>query len=206
MPPRFTIGWVGRPTIYQGAELQRPQWLVDSVRLLNLPPKNYQITLLGERLEPYYRQLVRARLPARYILRQQRKSSALHYQGFDCVVITGARDVAPFSLYEALATGLPVISTPLPGAAELIRSGENGYLITSVEELTEALGKICADRMGWFERRHAIRETVEALTLDSWVEANLQLAAKLAHSSAGKPAVLDRSQPIPAHALEGVSS
>jgi glycosyltransferase involved in cell wall biosynthesis len=47
----------------------------------------------------------------------------------------------PVVIMEALALGRPVISTYIAGIPELVRSGENGWLIPagSVEELTEAM-------------------------------------------------------------------
>ncbi len=47
-----------------------------------------------------------------------------------CVVAeSGDRDGVPVSLMEAMASELPVISTPVTGIPELIDDGENGFLV-----------------------------------------------------------------------------
>jgi glycosyltransferase involved in cell wall biosynthesis len=47
-----------------------------------------------------------------------------------CVVVNnGDRDGMPTVLIEAMATGIPVVSTPVTGIPELVTDGENGFLV-----------------------------------------------------------------------------
>jgi colanic acid/amylovoran biosynthesis glycosyltransferase len=59
-----------------------------------------------------------------------------------CVVVdSGDRDGMPTVLIEAMATGMPVVSTPVTGIPELVTDGENGFLVPErdVPALAEAL-------------------------------------------------------------------
>lgn len=59
----------------------------------------------------------------------------------------GDRDGIPNVLVEALAMGIPAVSTAISGIPELIEDGVNGLLVPekSAEALAEALGKILRD-------------------------------------------------------------
>jgi colanic acid/amylovoran biosynthesis glycosyltransferase len=57
---------------------------------------------------------------------------AAHALVLPCVVgRDGNRDGLPVSIVEALACGLPVISTPVTGIPEAVRHGENGLIVPS---------------------------------------------------------------------------
>ena len=62
-----------------------------------------------------------------------------------CIVArNGDRDGLPVALVEALACGLPVISTPVTGIPEVVRDGHNGRLVPSgdAEALAAALAEL----------------------------------------------------------------
>lgn len=66
-------------------------------------------------------------------------------------------DGIPVSLMEAMAVGVPVVSTKISGIPELIESGRSGLLVEprDVEGLTTAIEKILTDDS---LRRQFIRE------------------------------------------------
>lgn len=49
------------------------------------------------------------------------------------------------SLIEAMCLGLPCISTKVSGATDLIKSGENGFLIDGLDDLCEKMEALCDD-------------------------------------------------------------
>lgn len=80
-----------------------------------------------------------------------------------CQVLTdGDRDGIPNVLLEAMAMGVPVISTAISGITELIQSGENGLLVPekNVDELVAALTLLARDRQMCDRIAQAGRETV----------------------------------------------
>ncbi|MER2998304.1 glycosyltransferase [Pontibacter populi] len=92
------------------------------------------------------------------------------YNAADCFVLPSREDNFPNVMLEALACGLPIISFPVGGMAEVIQTGENGILAKDLtpESLAEAIQgfienkyffqseKIRAEAMSLFnKKRHA---------------------------------------------------
>lgn len=66
-----------------------------------------------------------------------------------CVVVSsGNRDGIPVALIEALATQMPVISTPVSGIPELVRHEETGWIVPQRDALAlaEAISRLGSDR------------------------------------------------------------
>jgi UDP-glucose:(heptosyl)LPS alpha-1,3-glucosyltransferase len=66
----------------------------------------------------------------------------LYYVAADALVFPSRYDAAANVVLEALASGLPVVSTRTNGSSELIDEGENGYVVEraeQVEKLAEAI-------------------------------------------------------------------
>ena len=178
MPDEFTVGWVGRPVVRGGIDIKRVGWFVDAVRAAGRPLRT---VLLGERLEAAHTALRRRGIDCRYLRKSVYPIERYPriYQGFDCVVISSSLEAGPLSLFEALASGVPVVSTPVGWATELIRHGENGFLVETVEQMAAALRTLRTERTAWFERRTAIRASLGEYTLEGWVQANVELALQL---------------------------
>jgi glycosyltransferase involved in cell wall biosynthesis len=100
----------------------------------------------------------------------------------DLFVLPSLYEGHPKTLMEAMACGLPVIGTDVPGIRELIVHLENGYLCgTRPEEIREAILDVLGDsgqmaRMG----RNAREFVVMRFALDRIVEMELELLEKLA--------------------------
>jgi len=78
---------------------------------------------------------------------------------------SGRRDVIANVLVEAMAAGLPVIASRIPGAEELITDGVSGLLIepNRVDQLTEALRRLATDpslrgKIGTAARERILRD------------------------------------------------
>lgn len=72
-----------------------------------------------------------------------------------CIVATdGERDGIPIFFIEAMALGVPVVTTPISGIPELIRDGDTGYLHATSD--VQALADKLAEVLGNPEQAHKI--------------------------------------------------
>ncbi len=61
------------------------------------------------------------------------------------MVMTSHWEGTPMVALEAMALGVPIVTTPTDGMCELITDGENGYISDSDDVLTDALVKLVTD-------------------------------------------------------------
>ena len=92
-----------------------------------------------------------------------------YYGAADLLVLPTLYDPFPNVCLEAMASGLPVITSTTSGAAELIDAGENGYVCAALDSATLAQQiESCAGRLADAQRMgEAARETVAPFTLDA---------------------------------------
>ena len=175
----FTIGWIGRPVRHAGEDISRLGWVVEIAQRLPVKPR---IVLLGEGLEATLRALRAAHIACEYLdrLRNPIESYPGHYERFDCLLVTSSMDVGSHCLFEALASGVPVVSTYSGWAPGYIQNGENGFLAANVGEMVNALTRIQEDRDGWLQRRELIAASPPHYTLETWVKDNIRLAMEVA--------------------------
>ena len=83
------------------------------------------------------------------------------YRQADAFVLPSAREGMPLVLLEALAMGLPIIATDIPGTREIVRPGENGILVPLGDP--RALRQGLLDVTGDPERYRKMSETSRQL-------------------------------------------
>ena len=87
-----------------------------------------------------------------------------YYRAADLFVLASTREGCPMALLEAMASGLPVICTRLPGATDMIvDDGVNGRLVPAgdIDSLRAALGEVLTDPNGAKRMGVLARETVQ---------------------------------------------
>ncbi len=71
----------------------------------------------------------------------------LFYQNLDCYVCASTSEGFSLSVLEAASTGLPIISTRVSGTDELIRDGQNGFLVDrNLKSITKKIKILKDDR------------------------------------------------------------
>ncbi|MFN0306258.1 MAG: glycosyltransferase family 4 protein [Burkholderiales bacterium] len=90
-----------------------------------------------------------------------------YYAAANCFVLPTLYDPLPNAALEALACGLPIITTTQCGAAELIEGGNTGYVCDALD--LEALARALRDVQSLPAKAtcDAARQAVEGLTLDA---------------------------------------
>lgn len=104
-----------------------------------------------------------------------------YYGAADSLVLPTLYDPFPNVALEAMACGLPVVTSTKSGAAELIREGENGFVCDALDisGLAQHLGQLL-DPAVRKQLGGSARTTVEPLGLDTMTEKLLTLYRELA--------------------------
>jgi glycosyltransferase involved in cell wall biosynthesis len=76
------------------------------------------------------------------------KRSEDYLTGFDLLLMTSRYEAMSYVMLEALAAGLPLVTTPVAGAGEIVVPDGNGVIVGSHEAapIAEAVGDILGDR------------------------------------------------------------
>jgi glycosyltransferase involved in cell wall biosynthesis len=115
-------------------------------------------TTLRERAE-------RAGLAERFHLVDPTPQIQRYFQASDVFVLPSVREAMPLVLLEAMACGLPVVASRLPGATDVIvEDGANGLLVLpgDVTALAQALTRVLNDPSEAARMGMAARATIEA--------------------------------------------
>ncbi len=79
------------------------------------------------------------------------------------MLMTSRFEGTPMTVLEAMALGVPVVSTPVDGVADLIKDGVNGFLSDSDDMLSEKLNELIINIDIRAELSDAARQTAERL-------------------------------------------
>ena len=152
--PRARVVSVGRQVPKKGFDV-----LLRAIRLLRDQGVDLELALVGEEGDatPYVHRLidelrlgdiVELRGPCGQADLLRLYSGATVFALACQVADDGDRDGIPNVLVEAMAAGLPVVSTAVSGIPELVRDGENGLLVPSGDPaaLAEAIARVVDDR------------------------------------------------------------
>ena len=168
---RFVVGWIGRMT-----GVKRTDDVLEGLRRLRERGVDACLCMVGDGPD---REHVEQRAHELGIVRHclflgYQEDVAPWYQAFDAFVLPSANEGTPVVAIEALASGRPVVATRVGGVPDVVRDGEDGYLVElgDTEALAERLARLAADpelraRMGAAGRERVVpRYAVERLIDD----------------------------------------
>ena len=155
----FIIGTVGRLEEQKGL-----RYLVDAVRMLRERGKNAFLLVAGSGREEVRlrEQATRGGIEDAVFFLGARRDVPDLYRAMDVFALSSLWEGGPITLLEAMASGLPVVATPVGFVPEVVRDGVNGFLVPARDPamLGEALWRVREDPVRAAEIGREGRETV----------------------------------------------
>jgi len=169
-PDRFAVGWIGRMTAIKNTED-----VLGAFKRLRDRGVEATLCMVGDgpdrpQLEQRARELGIMR--DTLFLGYQQEVAALS-AAFDALVLPSSNEGTPVSVIEALAARTPVVATRVGGVPDVVREGEDGFLVEvgSPDALADRLERLALDpklraRMGEagrgrVPRRYAVERLVD---------------------------------------------
>jgi glycosyltransferase involved in cell wall biosynthesis len=120
------VGWEEglEPKLVKG-----PDVFVAAVARLRPRVPELTVLLTGPARGYVRRELERLDVPYRHVLCRSRAEIAEAYRALDVYLVASRQEGGPKAVLEAMASGVPVVSTRVGQAQELIEDGVNGYLV-----------------------------------------------------------------------------
>lgn len=159
----INILFAGRFTHQKGVDL-----LLNSLSLVNAKIPKSQVWLAGDGPERKQMEKLAESIDSggcfsiKFLGWKNRSEMYELYQKADIFVLPSRDEGMPNALLEAMASALPVVATKVPGSEELVKDGQNGFLIEKEDKkaLAQALEKLILDqnlriKMGTAGRRTA---------------------------------------------------
>jgi glycosyltransferase involved in cell wall biosynthesis len=168
---RFAVGWIGRMTAVKRADdvlrafaLLRERGVDACLCMVGDGPDHDGAEQLAGELG-----IVRDCLFTGY-----QEDVGAFFSAFDVFVLPSANEGTPVTAIEALAGGCPVVATRVGGVPDVVRDGEDGFLVDpgAVGDLADRLARLAADpalraRMGAAGRERVVaRYSVDRLIDD----------------------------------------
>jgi glycosyltransferase involved in cell wall biosynthesis len=141
---RFTIGWIGRMT-----SVKRTDDILVAFKGLRDRGVEATLCLVGDgpdRVELEQRAHELGLMRDTLFLGYQ-EEVAPFYAAFDTLVLPSSNEGTPVSAIEALAAGRPVVATRVGGVPDVVRDGEDGFLVDAgaTDELAKKLEQLARD-------------------------------------------------------------
>jgi len=129
-----------------------PKWVKGPdifVKVVEKLKKDYDIfiLLLGPARGYVKRELDKRGIPYKHIFLKNYLEISNYYNALDLYLVTSREEGGPKAVLEAMATGIPLVSTKVGMAADVIKEGYNGLLadVYDVEMLSEKARRILDD-------------------------------------------------------------
>ena len=160
----FLKDGVGMDEGFEPKLLKGPDTFVAVVSRLRESIPELSVFLTGPARGYVRRELDARGIPYRHVLAVSRAELALAYHEVDVCLVTSRQEGGPKAVLEAMASGVPLVTTRVGQATELVTDGENGLLadVDDVDALVAAVARVHADTALRARLRAAGRTTAEA--------------------------------------------
>ena len=143
-PERFVVGWIGRMT-----GVKRTGDVLLALSELRARGVDATLGMVGDGPDraAVEEQAYRLGIARHCLYLGYQEDVSGWYAALDALVLPSANEGTPVSAIEALATGRPVVATRVGGVPDVVREGEDGFLVEvgDVDALAERLAVLAAD-------------------------------------------------------------
>jgi glycosyltransferase involved in cell wall biosynthesis len=160
----FLKDGVGMDDGFEPKLLKGPDTFVAVVSRLGEAIPDLFVLLTGPARGYVRRELERRGVPHRHVLLEGRADLARAYAAVDVCLVSSRQEGGPKAVLEAMATGVPLVTTRVGQATELVVDGENGLLagVDDVDALVAGVERVYGDGELRARLRAAGRKTAEA--------------------------------------------
>jgi glycosyltransferase involved in cell wall biosynthesis len=143
-PDRFAVGWIGRMTA-----VKRTDDVLIAFRRLRDSGVDACLCLVGDGPDRTHleRRAHELGVVRDTVFLGYQEDVAPYYAAFDALVLPSGNEGTPVSAIEALAAGRPVVATRVGGVPDVVRDGEDGFLVEAgaTDDLADRLERLARD-------------------------------------------------------------
>ena len=133
------LGFVGRLD-----DQKAPQRFIElAARLRPLHPEARFVMLGSGPKEELIGRIIKEYALTQTVKLFSNESGEAFMPAFDIFLMTSRYEAMPYVLIEALAAGLPIISTDVGGAQTVIEEGVNGHIVAESDDISPMLDRVC---------------------------------------------------------------
>ena len=168
---RFAVGWIGRMTA-----VKRTDDVLIAFKSLRDSGVDAVLCMVGDGPDrlPLEQRAHELGVARDTVFLGYQEDVAPFYAAFDVLVLPSGNEGTPVTVIEALAAERPVVATRVGGVPDVVRDGEDGFLVEAgaTDDLADRLGRLARDpalraRMGKKGRERVLpRYAVERLVDD----------------------------------------
>jgi len=170
----FVVGSFHKDGVGMG-EGTEPKWikgpdtLLEALDLLHRSVPELHVLLAGPARGFVRTGLERLRIPYRHRVVRRYEHVADLYHALDAYVVPSRQEGGPKGMLEAMAGGVPVVTTRVGQAMDIVRHGENAWMVEpdDAEGLARWLGHVASRPVALDDVRAAALETAAANSYDA---------------------------------------
>ena len=148
--------------------IKGPDVLVDVLRVLKRRIPALFVLLCGPARGYVKRGLAEAGIPFRHVFAKRYEGIPALYHALDLCLVSSRQEGGPKAVLEAMASGVPLVTTRVGQAMDLVRDGENGFMVAvgDAEGLVHAAERVHG--MGFEEKQALLRAGRTTAEANSW--------------------------------------
>lgn len=159
---QFTFISVG--TLY---EIKNHKLLISAFSILRSKYDGVSLRIVGDGVlkDELFQQTEELGISKDVIFEGKQDNVADFLNGANVYVCTSIVEGLPIAVIEAMACGLPIISTPAGGVIDIVEEGENGYIVDyKADHIAEAMERLLTDEILY--KSMSVESRKKALALD----------------------------------------